>query len=182
MQSVGIFFLDDDGIVRRNSLDNQICYRHCATDHRGNPKSLLAEMRGSEKPVPWQNREARDAAVEVVQELERLPARTRQALLNHIGKTPYAKFERIIHITLCDGKPKFAHYRAARCPPAAWGQFLDDLRQECKEGRPPIPYASKKLRGEQANHIMGNFGELLLSPQEKTSLLAHVAKSPYLSS
>ena len=86
-------------------------------------------MRSRENPVPWQSREVRDAAVEVVSELKGLPNRTRQALLNHIGKTPYAKFERIIHITLCDGKPKFAHYRAARCPPPAWGQFLDDLRR-----------------------------------------------------
>ena len=172
--------MDDDGIVRENSLDNQPCYRHCATDHRGNPKSLLAEMRSRENPVPWQSREVRDAAVEVVSELKGLPNRTRQALLNHIGKTPYAKFERIIHITLCDGKPKFANYRAARCDPPAWGEFLDDLRQECRDQQPPVPYESKSLRDEQANRIINNFGEFQLSLQEKTSLLAHIAKSPYL--
>ena len=123
MQSVGIFFLDDDGIVRENFLDNQSCYRHCATDNRGNPKSLLAEMRSRENPVPWQSREARDAAGNVVLGLKGLPNRTRQALLRHIGKTPYARFNRITHITICDGKPKFAHYRAARCSPPAWGNF-----------------------------------------------------------
>ena len=119
-------------------------------------------------------------AVEVVQGLKRLPARTRKALVKHIGKTPYAIFNQVTHITITDGKPKFAYYRAARCDPPAWGQFLDDLRQECLAGLPPVPYRSKNLRDKQAKRVSSEFGELQISQHEKAALLDHIARSPYL--
>ncbi len=178
--SVSILYLGDDGILREDSFDGQPCYRYCATDNRGDPRGLLTEMRNRKNPTPWESCEARDAAVEIVQGLKRLPARTRKALVKHIGRTPYAQFSHLIPFTIADGKPKFAHYRAARCHPPAWGQFLDDLRQEYKEGRPPVPYASKALRDAQAERIKGSFGDGL-TPELKEALLAHVARSPYLS-
>ena len=52
MNSVSFLYLGDDGIAREGSFDGQLCYRHCATDNLGDPKSLLAEMRGSKKPIP----------------------------------------------------------------------------------------------------------------------------------
>ena len=153
-------------------------YRRCATDNRGDPAGLLAEMRSRKPPLPWLDQAARDVAAAVVRELPGLTARTRAALLRHVGATPYAqRASRGVLFTFVDGSPRFAHGRAARTLPA-WGPFLD-LRAECAAGADPIPYASKEIRDTQAARIRTDT-EARLSDDERAALLAHVARTPYL--
>ena len=163
-------------------------FRHCATDNHGNVDGLLAEMRSRRKSerLPWLGKAARDMAARWVWRMSWLNARTRSALVRHIGSTPYledlSKVSRIRYIP-SDGSPNFAYYRAARTIPL-WSHHLGDLRAEadrCANGQAtgaePIPYESRKIRDEQAERIKK---AEYWTDEEKAKLLAHVARTPYL--
>ena len=109
-------------------------YRRCATDSHGSVAGLLAEMRARRKSdrLPWVDKAARDAAAAVVREMSWLTARTRSALVRHIGRTPYLEdSEKVVRISFVstDGAPNFAYYCAARTRPM-WSYHLGDLRAE----------------------------------------------------
>ena len=184
-----LFVQPDDGTTEVwGPGESRLKCRHCATDSHGRVDGLLAEMRSRRKSerLPWESKEARDAAAAVVQEMSWLPARTRSALVRHIGSTPYLEdSERVLSIQFVntDGEPDFAYYRAARTRPM-WSYHLGDLRAEaarCASGQAtgaePIPYASRKVRDEQAERIRTDEE---LPEDDRAMLLAHVARTPYL--
>ena len=168
--------------------ESRLKCRHCATDNHGSVAGLLAEMRSRRKSdrLPWESKEARDMAAQWVRRMSWLNVRTRSALVRHIGSTPYLKRSNemlIIPVSNCDGAPGFSYYRAARIHPI-WSYHLGDLRAEaarCASGQAtgaePIPYASRKIRDEQAERIRTDEE---LPEDDRAMLLPHVARTPYL--
>ena len=82
-----------------------------------------------------------------------------------------------------NGEPDFAYYHAARTLPLL-SHFLGDLRAEAARlasgqatGAEPVPYASRKVRDEQAERIKKAKD---LTEEDRAMLLAHVALTPYL--
>ena len=187
MVDANILELRDDGTVGPTMPEGAPpIYRHCATDNHGSVAGLLAEMRSRRKsgPLPWESKEARDAAAHWVGWMLWLHARTRSALLRHIGRTPYLEISNMIQpVHYTSGGPNFAHHLAARTIPLL-SYFQDDLRAEaarCANGQAtraePIPYASREVRNEQAKYIKEAED---LTEKDRAMLLAHVARTPYL--
>ena len=168
--------------------ESRLKCRRCAMDNHGRVDSLLAEMRSRRKSdrLPWENKTARDAAAQWVLRMSWLNGRTRSALVRHIGCTPYLEDSNQIspiRFVNTKGEPDFAYYHAARTHPA-WGPFMDDLRAEAARlasgqatGAEPVPYASRKVRDEQAERIKKAKD---LTEEDRAMLLAHVALTPYL--
>ena len=184
-----LYVQPDDGTAEAwGPGESRLKYRHCATDNRGSVVGLLAEMRSRRKSeqLPWENKAARDAAAYWVRGMSWLNARTRSALVRHIGRTPYLEHSddvRWIFYVNTKGEPDFAYYRAARTHPV-WSYHLGNLRAEaarCASGQAtgaePIPYESRKIRDEQAERIKNAED---LPEDDRARLLAHVARTPYL--
>ena len=168
--------------------ESRLKCRRCATDNHGRVDGLLAEMRSRRKSdrLPWENKTARDAAAQWVLRMSWLTARTRSALVRHIGCTPYLEDSNQIspiRFVNTKGEPDFAYYHAARTHPAL-SHSLGDLRAEADRlangqaaGGEPVPYASRKIRDEQAERIRTDEE---LPEDDRAMLLAHVARTPYL--
>ena len=191
MSGIMTLKLRDDGTAEVAMPDgSELKCRHCAMDNRGSVAGLLAEIRSRRKSeqLPWESKEARDTAADVVREMSGLTARARSVLVRHIGRTPYidCSIQKVeASIVDSDGEPDFAYYRAARTNPAL-SHSLGDLRAEADRfangqatGAEPVPYASRKIRDEQAECIKK---EKDLPEDERARLLAHVARTPYLQS
>ena len=187
MVDVKLLMLRDDGTVGPTRPEGAPpIYRHCATDVHGRVDSLLAEMRSRRKSeqLPWENKRARDTAAAWVRSMSWLNGRTRSALVQYIGRTPYLEISNMMSPIRCtSGRSDFAHYLAVRTYPA-WGPFMDDLRAEavrCAKGRAAgpdrLPYKSRKVRDEQAERIKT---AKELTEKDRAMLLAHVARTPYL--
>ena len=92
MSGIMTLKLRDDGTAEVAMPDgSELKCRHCATDVHGSVAGLLAEMRSRRKSeqLPWESKEARDTAADVVREMSGLTARARSVLVRHIGRTPY---------------------------------------------------------------------------------------------
>ena len=189
MSDIMTLKLRDDGTAEVAMPDgSELKCRHCAMDNRGSVAGLLAEIRCRRKSdrLPWVDKAARDAAADVVRGMSWLPARTRSALVRHIGRTPYIDCSiHVVEVSIVDsdGEPDFAYYRAARTNPEL-SHSLGDLRAEADRfangqatGAEPVPYASRKIRDEQAECIRKAQG---LTEDDRARLLAHVARTPYL--
>ena len=179
--------LEDDGTAEVAMPDrSKLKCRYCATDVHGSVAGLLAEMRSRRKSeqLPWVNKTARDTAADVVREMSGLTARARSVLVKYIGRTPYLEISNMMSpIRYTSDGPNFAHYLAVRTQPLL-SHHLDDLRAEaarCANGQAtgaePIPYASRKVRDEQAERIKEAKD---LTEEDRAILLAHVARTPYL--
>ena len=187
----GIMILEprDDGTAEAAMPDgSKLKCRHCATDNHGSVAGLLAEMRSRRKSeqLPWVNKTARDTAADVVREMSGLTARARSVLVRHIGRTPYidCSIQKVeVSFVSSDGAPDFAYHRAVRTDPKR-SHDLGDLRAEAARfaggqatGAEPVPYASRKVRDEQAECIKKAKD---LTEEDRAMLLAHVALTPYL--
>ena len=181
--------LEDDGTAEVAMPDgSELKCRHCAMDVHGSVAGLLAEMRSRRKSeqLPWESKEARDAAADVVREMSGLTARARSVLVRHIGRTPYidCSIQKVgIRFARNAAAPDFAYHRVARTI-LARSHDLGDLRAEAARfaggqatGAEPVPYASRELRDKQAECIKK---EKDLPEDERARLLAHVARTPYL--
>ena len=189
MKSLTIFLMLLDGTAHFDGPGkSKLKCRHCATDNHGSVAGLLAEMRTRRKSerLPWESKGVRGAAALRVRRMSWLPARTRSALMRHIGSTPYLENPeevRWIYLVSSKGEPNFAYHRAARTHPMD-GRGLGDLRAEaarCASGQAagaePILYESREIRDEQAERIRKAEN---LPEDDKTMLLAHVARTPYM--
>ena len=187
MVDVNLLMLRDDGTMGPTRPEGAPpIYRHCATDNHGRVDGLLAEMRSRRKSeqLPWENKRARDTAAAWVRSMSWLNGRTRSALVKYIGRTPYLEISNMMSpIRYTSDGPNFAHYLAVRTQPLL-SHHLDDLRAEaarCANGQAtgaePIPYASRKVRDEQAERIKEAKD---LTEEDRAILLAHVARTPYL--
>ncbi len=185
-QNTNVFTEKADGTLV-DVFGNPDCpslFRFAATDNRGNPSGILAEMRARLSPanrLPWIDLASRNQALPVVDCLP-LHTRTKRALAAHVASTPYAADFEHVKIVLVPTGPNaaFLGFNAGRACRVTHGVSilpLADLIDEAKANpENSLPYESPQAR----NAYLARIDAEELDDDTRKAFMRHVARTGYL--